>query len=328
MKILFVGGSGEISLACVEDALLHGHEVSVFNRGLREELRETELLKKVVFIQGDLSNGDAYASLEHKSYDVVCQFMGFTVAQVEKDIRFFSKRCSQYIFISTASAYQKPWHEGLITESTPLHNPYWEYSRVKAACEERLMQAYREDNFPVTIVRPSHTYRTRLPSTVIDGDHFAWRVLKGKPVIVHDGGQSLWTLTHASDFARALTVLCGCSQAIGEAVHITDTIAHSWQSILNAAAAAMNKDVTLCSIDSRELVKYNPLFEGPLLGDKSNNLQFDNSKISKLTGGWRCELTLEQGLNRVWPLVEQKMLNGYSPNVDVDKMVDKIIFEQ
>lgn len=324
MKVLYVGGSGEISQACVEQAQLLGHRVTVFNRGLRSET----LPEGVEQVVGDIADDAIYARLAARNFDVVCQFLVYDPKMVQRDIEFFTGHCQQYIFISTASAYQKPCQNHIITESVPLDNPFWSYSRSKAACENLLLQAHDAGKLPVTIVRPSHTYRTRLPSTVIDGDHLAWRLVNNKPVILHGDGESLWTLTHATDFAKAFVKINCNVDALGEAVHITCSDGHTWNVIYGAVAKLLNKEPVICMVLSSTIVGYNAAWQGPLLGDKSNSVLFDNSKVRRLTGGWRCKVSLAEGLQQVWPHVLKRLEQGYQPDQKIDALIDRIIDEQ
>lgn len=324
MRVLYIGGTGEISLACVEQAQRLGHQLTVFNRGSTPGL----LPSGVEQIVGDISDDGVYAQLAARNFDVVCQFLIYDPKAIQRDIDFFSDHCQQYIFISTASAYQKPCLNHIITEQVPLDNPFWQYSRSKAACETLLLAAHASDQLPVTIVRPSHTYRTRVPSTVIDGDHLVWRLLNNKPVIVHGDGESIWTLTHATDFANAFIKLCGNNKAIGECIHITHSQGYTWNVIYSAIAGLLNKDVVLCPVSSNTIVDYNAEWRGPLLGDKSNSVLFDNSKITRLTDGWHCEISLQVGLQQVWPHVLKRFENGYQPDQKLDGLIDRIIDEQ
>ncbi len=317
MKVLYIGGTGEISTSCVSASIACGHEVTVFNRGNARERLPTAVAQVV----GDLSKPAPYAALTNQHFDVVCQFLAFAPATIARDIEFFSDRCGQYTFVSSASAYEKNDSGNRITESTPLDNPYMAYSRAKAACERVLQDA------PITstIVRPSHTYRARLPSTVIDGNHLAWRLTQGKPVIVHDNGASLWTLTHAEDFARAFVQLLGNEDAFDQVFHITSDDAHSWTDILQQVATALGSDVDLRFIDSNKLVSYIPALEGPLLGDKAKSLVFDNSKIRSATGGWRCRIGLSEGLARAAEFAQRHLAAGYCPDQAQDQMIDHIL---
>lgn len=324
MRVLFIGGTGEISFACVEAAKRAGHEVTLFNRGKAFDATRLGVEQWV----GDFADDASYGRLAQGGFDVVCQFLAFDAQAILRDIQTFGGHCGQYIFISSASAYQKPSQTARITEETPLDNPFWAYSRSKAACEARLREAHQSGQLPVTIVRPSHTYRTRIPSVVITGDHLVWRMLRGKPVIVPGDGESIWTVTHSEDFARAFVALFGRSQALGEAFHITDSIGHSWNRILRAAADQVGASADIRTVLTRTLLTYDPNWEGPLRGDKSNSKLFDNRKIADLIGGWQCDISLEQGIAKTWPTVEARLSNGFAPDPRLDGLIDQIIAEQ
>jgi nucleoside-diphosphate-sugar epimerase len=301
-----------------------GHEVTVFNRGLRNEV----VPAGVEHVSGDLRDDQIYSQLPAGNFDVVCQFLAYDTDTVQRDVDLFSGRCTQYVFISTASAYQKPHPGGLVTEDVPLVNPFWAYSRSKAACEALLTADIGDDRLPVTIVRPSHTYRTRYPSTVVDGDHLAWRILQGKPVIVHDQGESLWTLTYSEDFARAFTLLLGNPEAVGGTYHITSDEAPSWNAIIEAVGETLGKQPEICGVPSATLIEQKPEWEGPLLGDKSNSMRFDNSSVRTVIGSWECEITLQDGLQRVCPYVERRLDAGYLPDAELDALIDRMIESQ
>ena len=318
MRVLYVGGTGEISKSCVEAAIAAGQQVTLLNRG---KTNQTPPPAGAQHIEGDFSDPDVYAQLAGLHFDVVCQFLVYTTEAMQRDIEFFSGRCQQYIFISTASAYLKPLAGERITEATPLANPFWAYSRSKAACERLLQEA----DIPSTIVRPSHTYRARLPSIVIDGNHLAWRLLRGLPVVVPNGGDSLWTLTHAEDFARALVQLSGHDQAIGEAFHITSDEAWGWADILREVASALDCELDLRRVETGEVVKRMPALEGPLLGDKVNHLQFDNSKIRTVANDWRCRVTLSEGIKSAAEHVRHRLAGGYDPDPAVEYTVNQLI---
>jgi nucleoside-diphosphate-sugar epimerase len=324
MRILFIGGTGEISFACVEAAKHAGHDVTIFNRGRKFDANDLGVSQ----IIGEFSNHDVYARLADHRFDVICQFLAYDLAAIDRDIQIFSGRCGQYIFISTASAYQKPCPTPIIREDTPLGNPFWAYSRLKAACESRLLAAHKQVDLPVTIIRPSHTYRTRIPSTVIPGDHLAWRLLKGKPIVIHGDGESVWTLTHADDFARAFVQICGRSNALGECIHITERFGHTWNHIIRTVAQTIGVNANISHVLTKALVEYEPAWEGPLLGDKSNTMIFDTQKISDLTNGWRCKLTLEQGIARAWVHAAERLRNDYRPDPALETLIDRIIAEQ
>ncbi len=324
MKVLYIGGTGEISQACLEQSVAVGHDVSVFNRGRSRE----RLPAGVTQIIGDLRDDAGYGRLAAGGFDVVCQFLAFEPAAVQRDVDLFAGHCRQYVFISTASAYRKPHDGGAVTEDTPLDNPFWEYSRKKAACESALARVHAEGRLPVTVVRPSHTYRKRFPSTVIDGDHLAWRLLQGKPVLVHDDGESLWTLTHSADFARAFTALLGEPAALGDTFHITSDEAPSWRSVLQAVGACLGREPVIHGVASATLIGLRPEWEGPLLGDKSNSMRFDNAHVRSVIGPWQCTIGLADGLRRVHAHVAERLAAGYRPEPELDGLIDRIIEER
>lgn len=317
MRVLYVGGTGEISMSCVKASVLCGHHVTVFNRGNTKQ----RLPAGTVHVTGDLTEPEPYAPLANQYFDVVCQFLVFTPEAMARDIEFFSKRCGQYVFISSASAYQQEETGRLITESRPLNNPHLAYSRAKADCERLLQQA------PIasTIVRPSHTYDARLPSTVVDGNHLAWRLLRGKPVIVHDDGRSLWTLTHSEDFARAFVQLHGNEAAFDQAFHITSDDSLSWLEILQRVAAALKCEADVRCVESSRLVSHMAALEGPLLGDKAKSMVFDNSKIRSVTDGWQCQIGLSDGLDGAARLARERLAAGYRPDERQDQLIDHIL---
>ncbi len=317
MKVLYIGGTGEISTSCVRASVARGHEVTVFNRGTKK----AQLNEDAIYIAGDLRNRAPYKPLGTQHFDVVCQFLAYMPETIQRDLDFFSGRCGQYVFISTASAYRKGDDGRRLTESTPLDNPFWAYSRAKAACEDLLLEA----SITSTIVRPSHTYDTRIPSTVIDGNHLAWRITHGKPVIVHDNGESLWTLTHADDFANAFAQLHGNKTAFDEVFHITSDDAHTWNDILNQVAAALGRHADLCPIGSDTLISHMPALEGPLLGDKANTMVFDNSKIRSAVRGWECRVELSDGIKRTVELALERLAGGYQPDPRQDEQIDHIL---
>lgn len=321
MRVLYVGGTGEISFACVEEAVRSGHDVTVFNRGQRPAAGPSW----VTHVVGDVNDEALYREVASRNFDVVCQFLAFEPVDIERDIRAFGGRCGQYVFVSSASAYQKPSRVALVGEETPLDNPFWDYSRKKAACEARLRAAEDAGDIRATIVRPSHTYRTNLPSTVVRGDHLAWRLVHGKPVIVHGDGESIWTVTHSEDFARAFVQLGGLQEALGNVFNITDSAGHTWNRILRTVGAAIGVEPNIVNVLSRTLVKNEPAWEGTLLGDKSNSMIFDVSRVSHATGGWRCAISLEEGVERAWRYTEDRLKSGYRPDPQLDALVDQII---
>lgn len=325
MKVLYIGGSGEISYCCVLESLERGHEVSVLNRAQTEQ----DLPKGVRRLHGDLTSESPYLALADERFDVVCQFFAFDLARIETDIKAFSGRTGQYVFISTASAYAKPIERfARITEATPLENPFWEYSQKKARMEARLFEAQRAGQLPVTVVRPSHTYRRRLPSALGGGDWTARRMRSGLPVIVHGDGTSLWTLTHSRDFARPFAGLLGNPQALGEAFHITGEGVHTWDEILTQMGKALGVTPRLVHVASDTLVRHEPGWKGPLHGDKAPSTLFDNSKVASVAGPFPTTVSIEAGFQEAAPHVLGRLEHGAGKDAALDAKVDQILREQ
>ena len=297
MKALFIGGTGTISSAISELLFHRGWQLSMINRGNRMILDGVDLLKCDITDEATVRQW-----LQNKTFDVVADFIAFRPEDVERDIRLFSGKTKQYIFISSASAYQKPLSDYRITESTPLSNPYWEYSRNKISCEECLMEAYRNDGFPVTIVRPSHTYGNRSVPVGLHGKKGSWQGIKrirdGKPVIVHGDGSSLWTMTHNTDFAKGFAGLMGNIHAIGQAVHITSDESVTWNQIYQLIYDYFDKQPKLVHIASDLLARCGTEydFRGSLLGDKACTVSFDNSKLKRLVPGFEASVRVDQGI--------------------------------
>lgn len=286
MKILYVGGTGDISFDCVHESVKSGHEVWVFNRGNSN----AGLPKETNFITGDFEDDKSYAQIATEGFEVVCQFRAFGYDKVQRDIELLAGKVKQYVFISTASAYQKPVDVQYITEATPLVNPYWGYSRAKIKCEDVLTS---QRDLPWTIMRPSHTTRDRLVTAMGEGDLVASRMLRGKPVVVQGDGTSLWTVTASADFAPPFVKLLGNAKAIGEAFHLTDDRAWTWNTLYHELARALNVAPQIVHVPTATLVKYNPDWEGPLWGDKSWSVQFDNAKIKSVVGDFTCDTPLD-----------------------------------
>ncbi|GHU97543.1 hypothetical protein FACS189483_03820 [Spirochaetia bacterium] len=299
MNVLFIGGTGTISTAISRQLLEQGHELYLFNRGTRN----TVLPVGVREIRGDINNeAEAAEKLQGLSFDVVADFIAFTPNQLERDFRLFRGRTRQFIYISSASAYQKPASDYRITESTPLANPYWEYSRNKIAGEEYLLVKYRAEGFPITIVRPSHTYDERSVPLGVHGKNGSWQVIKrildGKPAIIHGDGTSLWTMTHNSDFARAFIGLMGNIHAIGEAVQITSDETVTWNQVYTVIADALNRPLKSVHISSAFLAMVGKQYDflGGLIGDKANSVVFDNAKLKRLVPGYAAVIRMDQGI--------------------------------
>jgi len=299
MRVLFIGGTGIISTACTQLAAERGFEVAVLNRGRRR----CDLPFAVRALQVNIDDAAAVAdALKGACFDAVVDWIAYEPAQVERDITLFRGRTRQYIFISSASAYQKPATHYLITESTPLANPYWSYSQQKIACEERLMREYRENGFPITIVRPSLTYGdTQIPLAVN-----SWaksftavdRMRRGKKVIVPGDGSSLWVITHNTDFAKGLVGLLGREQTIGHAFQITSDEVMSWDQWYRATAEAAGAEARLIHIPSEFIGACIPESRPGLLGDKSVSVVFDNSKIKRFVPGYCATMPFAEGIRR------------------------------
>ena len=329
MRALFIGGTGTISTAVSRRFLEMGGELYLLNRGNRSKI----FSGKVKEIHCDINNDDAVAEkIWGLDFDVVADFITFVPSQIERDYRIFKDKTKQYICISSASAYQKPLTNYLINESTPLANPYWEYSRNKIACEEYLLKLYREQGFPITIIRPSHTYDERNVPLGVHGKNGSWQVLKrmlnGKPVVIHGDGTSLWTMTHCSDFAKGFLGLMGNSHAIGETVHITSDETLTWNQIYGSIARALNVELKAVHVSSAFLAQsgvYN--FLGGLIGDKANSVVFDNSKIKRLVPDFTASVCFDKGIRSTIDYVlSHPELQREDP--EFDDWCDKVIAAQ
>ena len=297
MKILFIGGTGVISSACAQLVVTRGHDLTVLNRGRRPAVNNVRQLTADI---GDPTA--AGAALGRETWDAVVDFIAFTPADIETRLALLRGRTSQYIFISSASAYQKPVIHLPITESTPLVNPFWDYSRNKQACEDRLLDALRTEGFPATIVRPSWTYdETKITVPVNSSKNYTivHRLREGRPVIVPGDGTSLWTMTHNTDFARGLVGLLGHSGAIGQAFHITSDEVLTWNQIYGIVAAAAGVPAPrLVHIASDFLTTCLPEFAGGLHGDKAHSVIFDNTKIKRFVPDFVAATPFHAGMAR------------------------------
>jgi len=327
MKILFVGGTGLISSACSELALKRGHELFLLNRSVSEKYPTP---KGATVLQADIHAENANLSklLAGQHFDAVVDFIAFTPEDIVRDIFLFRDKTDQFMFISSASAYQKPPQNYLITEETPLDNPFWEYSQNKIVCETLLMQAYHENQFPVTIVRPSHTYGpSQIPICVTNWQH-PWTVIarmkQGKKVIVPGDGTSLWVLTWNADFAKGLVGLLGNKKAIGEVFHITSDRALSWNQIYLEAYQALGQKPNLVHIPSDLIAAYDYEAVGSLIGDKSNSVVFDNSKIKRFVPEFNCEVEWAEGVRRSLAWFESHP-QFQTIDLESDQLWDKII---
>lgn len=319
LRVLFIGGSGQISLPCVARAAAAGHEVTVLNRGVSEVGLPSSVNRSI----GDIHDDQSYAAAAERCYDVVCQFLVFEPEQAARDVALFAGKTNQYIFISSASAYQKPVADFPITEAVPLDNPYWHYSRQKAACEKVLME---QDRLPVTIVRPSHTIRTKFPTAFGEGETAVSRMLRGLPIIVPGDGKALWTLTRAEDFAPPFVGLFGVKEALGEAFHLTSDHAYPWDAIYLAIGRAVGAVPDLVHVPTDNLVGFHPDWEGFLRGDKAYSVLFDNSKIKSLVGDFSCEKDVDVLMQE--PLAHWLARGGGEASVTsdpLDALFDRII---
>ncbi len=297
MNVLFIGGTGLISSACTHLAIAQGVKLFLLTRGTQP------VPAGATALQAD--NADPAAveqALAGRNFDVVVNWLAFTPADIERDLALFRGRTRQYIFISSASAYQKPASYHLITEDTPLANPYWDYSRNKIACEERLIRAYREEGFPCTIVRPSLTYGdTQIPLVMNSWElpyTIVARMREGKPVIVPGDGTSLWTITHNSDFAQGFNSLFGHQQALGHAFHITSDEALTWDQMYAAVAQAAGVEAKLVHIAADFIAACMPDLTGTLLGDKVRSALFDNTKIKRFVPGYCATTPFARGIEQ------------------------------
>jgi len=299
MNILFIGGTGLISTASSALAIEKGYNLYLLNRGNRSEFTPAG----ANVIQADINDIAAVSgAIKDLMFDAVVNWIAFTPDEIERDIKLFAGKTKQYIFISSASAYQKPPLKYLIDESTPLANPHWEYSRNKAACEDRLMAEYRKNGFPFTTVRPSLTYGDVLIPAAFTSWNNPWslvdRMRKGKKIIVHGDGTSLWSMTHNSDFAKGLVGLLGNTQSIGHSFHITSDEVLSWDQIYKTIGAAAGATPDIIHIPTEFLMLFDSGEEGNLLGDKAPSAVFDNSKIKKFVPGFVATVSFAAGVRQ------------------------------
>lgn len=329
-KALFIGGTGTISTAITAALAAEGKwELTLLNRGSRSN----EVPQGVKVIQADINDEEHVAGLlEGSSWDCVCDFIGFVPAQVERDWRLFRGKTRQYMYISSASAYQKPAASPFISEGTPLVNPYWEYSRNKIACEDFLMEKHRQEGFPVTIIRPSHTYGDRSVPLGVHGDNGSWQVLKrmldGKRVIIHGDGSSQWTLTHNTDFAKGFIGLMGNPHALGNAFQITSDETLTWNQIYEVIAGKLGVELKAVHISSEFLDAVGPYdFRGGLIGDKAVTVLFDNSKLKRAVPGFQATVRFEEGVSRtIDHILSHPELQVEDPEFDAwcDRVLDAV----
>ena len=295
MKVLFIGGTGFISTSVSRMAVERGIDLYHLNRGNKEAM------SGVTHLIADFHNTkEVNKVLEGLEFDVVVDWIAYKAADIQRDLDLFKGRCKQFVFISSASAYQKPVSDYLISESTPLANPYWQYSRDKIACEDLLMQAYREDGFPVTIIRPSLTYAPQFPIAIGGWGCYtlADRLLKGLPIIVHGDGSSLWVVTHAEDFAKGFLGLLGNYASLGHAFHITTDEVLTWNQLYETIADALGVKAKIVHMSSDFISEVLPDMRGGLLGDKTWSVVFDNSKIKRFVPEFQASIPFREGIRR------------------------------
>jgi nucleoside-diphosphate-sugar epimerase len=319
MKVLFIGGTGVISTACTELAALRGIDLYLLNRGRTRRA----LPDSVHTLRGDINDPNVGDLLAEHQWDAVVDWIAYTPEHVQRDIELCSGRVGQYIFISSASVYQTPPSTLPVKESTLLDNPYWDYSRQKIACEERLLQAYRETKFPMTIVRPSHTYdSSKIP--LFGGYTTLHRLLQGQKVFVYGDGTSLWTLTHAKDFAKGFVPLLGNSRAIGDVFHITSDEWLNWNQIYEIVAQKLGVKAQMVHVPSDLVAAYDAEIGAGLLGDKSNSMIFDNSKIKRLVPDFACTIPFSHGAQEI---VDWYAADPARQEIDeeMNELIDEII---
>ena len=324
MKVLFIGGTGNISTACSYLALSSDIDLYHINRGSNKE----EIPKAKTFRVDVKDRKEMAKILEHHHWDAVVNFIAFTPEDIEYDYQLFKGKIGQYVFISSASCYQTPLSHPVITESTPLYNPTWDYSHQKILCERKLEQLYAEKQFPITIVRPSHTYDTVIPIALGGFKEFttAQRILDDKPIIIHGNGKSLWAVTHSEDFAKGFIPLLGMSKAIGHAFHITSDELLTWNSIYQSVGWALGKNIHPVYIPTDLIVKWEPSFYGSLATDKSECVIFDNSKIKTFVPGYQATIPFEKGIQQTidWFLADDKrQLIDKEKDQKFDQIIEK-----
>lgn len=321
MKVLFIGGTGNISTPSSRLAVEKGIDLYHLNRGTTKVK-----IAGVKTILGDISKPEGLSELKKHSWDVVVNWVAYTPEDIERDIEMFNGKTKQYIFISSASCYQTPLSYPIITESTPLKNNLWEYSNDKIKCEDRLMKAYREDDFPITIVRPSHTYDTVIPIAIGGFKEYTTpqRMLNGEKIIIHGDGTSLWTVTHADDFAVGLVGLLGLTQSVGHAFHITSDEILTWNMIHKILAESLGCELNAVHIASDFISKIEPSFGPGLHADKSETVIFDNSKIKTFVPAFKATIPFAEGIKRTLKWLddnpEMKIFNK-EENTQIDNIL-------
>lgn len=322
MKVLFIGGTGNISTATSCLALESGVDLWLLNRG------QTPVgVQGAKLIQCDIHNEVEVAKLlDEHDWDCVVNWIAFKPEEIERDIRLFGGKTGQYIFISSASCYQTPLQNPLITENTPLENPLWQYSRDKIACEQRLLREYEDKGFPVTIVRPSHTYSNVIPIAIGGWTEYTTvdRIKRGLPIVVHGDGTSLWVLTHAEDFAKGFFGLLGLQDSIGEAFHITSDELLTWNQIHQHIASALGVEAKIVHVTSDRISKLDSEYIGSLLGDKAASVIFDNSKIKGYVPDFQATIPFSEGIRSTLAWFEadpQRMRVSDATNAFIDMLI-------
>ncbi len=320
MKVLYIGGTGQISFDCIHESVKAGHDVYVYNRGHHN----AGLPDAITHLAGDIHDDDTYFKLAEHGFDAVCQFHLFSPDEIKRDIGLFAGHCDQYVFISSASAYQKKPTHHVITEETPLINPYWGYSRAKAEMEKLLES---QTALPYTIVRPSHTSRDKWTTAMGESDEVVQRMRAGKPALLHGDGTSLWTITLSRDFAPPFVKLLGNDGALNEDFHLTSDNYYMWNEIYKAMARAIGvEDLEIVHVATDTLVRYNPDWSGPLLGDKTWCAIFDNSKIKSVVGDFQCDTTLDEFMRAV--AANNDEADQKPRNEKYNQIVDRVIADQ
>jgi len=323
MKVLFIGGTGNISVSVSKLAVERGFDLYLLNRG---KLNVT--IDGTTTLQADITQPDqVQKALAGHEFDVVVNWIAFTEEDVQRDLDLFKGKCGQYIFIGTASSYQKPLTHPVITESTPVSNPYWTYSAKKIRCEDLLLEAYRQDGFPMTIVRPSHTYDTRIPIGVGNWASYVVpeRMLQGKPIVVHGDGTSLWTLTHSEDFAKGFVGLLGNPQAVGHTFHITSDFLLTWNQIYEQIGDALGVEPNIVHVPSEFINTVAPNTGAGLIGDKMWSAIFDNSKIKRFVPDYVATIPFHLGIRRTlewFQADEERMQVSPEDHVLFDNILD------
>jgi nucleoside-diphosphate-sugar epimerase len=323
MKLLYIGGTGNISTACVDLSLRRGHQVSVLTRG------RAPLPAGVEAIAGDRNDPRALADAAARGFDAVLDFVAYEPAQVDAAIAAFHGKTAQYVFVSSATVYRRPAPRALTREDDPLGNEHWEYARLKIACEERLVRAHRERGFPMTIVRPSYTFGpTWIPTAVAGHDYtIVDRIRRGKPVVSHGDGTSFWVMTFHTDFAHGCLGLVGQARAIGEAFHVTSDEVLTWDGVYREIARAAGREAEIVHVPSDLICAFMPDKTGTLLGDKAHSSAFDLAKLRSVVPDYRPAVTFREGVARSVAWYDADASRRVA-NADLDRALDRVIDAQ